>query len=130
MPSDVWGIAEKILDCPQSHGISEEDVIIDPLAVAVATDNMAARVTLEAIKLIRMNLGVSTTLGSSSISFGLPERSLVNRVFLAMAMAAGLSSAIVGPVDIEIRKTIAAGDLLLSRDEFAQRLLQRFQTGW
>ena len=85
---------------------------------------------LEAISLMRMNLRVNITLGGSNISFGLPERSLINRSFLAMAMAAGLTCAIVDPLDVEIRKTIAACDLLMGLDEYAIRVLERSRRDW
>jgi len=123
-------IAKKIVAAAEAYGISPEDVIIDPLAMTVGADHTAGVITLKAISLIRMNLGVNITLGGSNISFGLPERSLINRSFLAMAMAAGLSCAIVDPLDVEIRKTIAACDLLMGRDEYAVRFLGWSRRGW
>jgi len=123
-------IAKKILAAAEGCGIPREDVIIDPLAMTVGADHRAGVVTLEAIRLIRMNLGVNITLGGSNISFGLPERSLINRSFLAMALAGGLTCAIVDPLDVEIRKTIAACDLLMGRDEYAMRFLARSRGGW
>lgn len=123
-------IAEKIVAAAEGYGISPEDVIIDPLAMTVGADHTAAAVTLEAIGLIRMNLGVNITLGASGVSFGLPERSLINRSFLAMAIAQGLTCAILDPLDVEIRKTIAACDLLMGRDEYAMRFLARSRSGW
>ena len=123
-------IGKKIVAAAEAYGIPPEDVIIDPLAMTVGVDQTAGVVTLEAISLIRLNLGVNITLGGSNISFGLPERSLINRSFLAMAMAAGLTCAIVDPLDVEIRKTIAVCDLLMGRDEYAIRFLERSRRGW
>lgn len=123
-------IGKKIVATAERYGIPPEDVIIDPLAMTVGADHTAGVVTLEAITLIRMNLGVNITLGGSNISFGLPERSLISRSFLAMAIAAGLTCAIVDPLDVEIRKTIATCDLLLGRDEYAMRFLARSRGGW
>ena len=80
--------------------------------------------------MIRVNLGVNITLGGSNISFGLPERSLINRSFLAMAIAVGLTCAIVNSLDVEIRKTIATSDLLRGQDEYAMRFLERSPRGW
>jgi 5-methyltetrahydrofolate--homocysteine methyltransferase len=133
VPKEAWRrleVGEKILGAAEAYGIVAQDVIIDPLVMAVGVEQGAGVVTLEAIRLIRMRLGVNTTLGGSNISFGLPERGLINRSFLAMAMAAGLNCAIVNPLDVEIRKTIAAGDLLLGRDEYAMRFLARSRGGW
>lgn len=123
-------IANKIVPAVEAYGIPSEDVIIDPLAMTVGADYTAGMVTLEAMRLIAMSLGVNITLGGSNISFGLPERSLINRSYLAMAIGAGLTSAIVDPLDVEIRKTIAACDLLTGKDEYAMRFLARSRTGW
>jgi len=123
-------IAQKIIERAEKKGIAREDVIIDPLAMTVGADHTAGMVTLEVISLIRMSLGVNITLGGTNISFGLPERSLINRSFLAMAIAEGLTCAIVDPLDIEIHKTIAACDLLTGRDEYAMRFLERSRRGW
>lgn len=123
-------IGKKILAAAEAYGVPPEDVIIDPLAMTLGVDHMAGVVTLEAIRLIATNLGVNITLGGSNISFGLPERSLINRTFLAMAMAAGLTCAIVDPLNVEIRKTIAACDLLMGKDEYAMRFLEHSRRGW
>ncbi|MGB5933498.1 MAG: dihydropteroate synthase [Anaerolineae bacterium] len=123
-------IARKIMVAAEAYAIPSKDLIIDPLAMTVGADHMAGVVTLEAIRLIRMNLGVNIILGGSNISFGLPERSLINRSFLAMAIAAGLTCVIVDPLDVEIRKTIAACDLLMGKDEYAVRFLARSRSGW
>jgi len=123
-------IGKKIIAAAEAYGVPPEDVIIDPLAMTVGADHKAGVVTLEAIRLICMKLGVNITLGGSNVSFGLPERSLINRSFLAMAIAAGLTCAIVDPLDIEICKTISACDLLLGKDEYAMRFLERSRRGW
>ena len=79
-------IARLIVDKAQQAGIPKEDVIIDPLAMAVSADDQAGLETLRALQLIRDELGVNQTLGLSNISFGLPERSSINAIFLAMAV--------------------------------------------
>jgi 5-methyltetrahydrofolate--homocysteine methyltransferase len=123
-------IAEKIIERAESHGIATEDVIIDPLAMAVGADDTAGVTTVQAIRLISTNLRANITFGGSNISFGLPERSLLNRSFLAMAMWAGLTCVILDPLDVEVRKTIAACDLLLGKDEYAARFLADSRAGW
>lgn len=133
IPADVSGrvkIARRIVQAAQECGISKEDVVIDPLATTIGADSEAGVTTLEAIQSITEELEVNTTLGGSNISFGLPERGLINRSFLPMVIAAGLTSAIVDPLDVEIRKTITACDLLKGRDEYAVRFLERFRSGW
>jgi len=123
-------LALKIIQAAADHGIGVEDIVIDPLALTVGADTTAAVATLEAIRTISASQGVNTILGGSNISFGLPDRGLINRSFLAMAMAAGLSSSILDPLDVEIFKTVSACDLLLGRDEYAMRFVQRYQNGW
>jgi len=91
-------IGKQIVAACEAYGIPPEDVMIDPLATTVGADHTAGVITLDAIRLIRMNLGVNITLGGTNISFGLPERSLINRSFLAMAMAGGLTCVIVDPL--------------------------------
>jgi len=125
-----YEIAERILDAAKACGVPAEDVVIDPLAMVVGVDQQAALVTLEAIELIRSRLGVNITVGASNISFGLPERSLINRSFLTMGMAAGLNCAILDPLDVEMRRAIAAADLLLGKDDFAVGFVGRSRHGW
>ena len=96
-PSSGW-IARKIVSAAGDHGIPPEDVVIDPLAMTVGAANDAVLVTLETISLIRDELGVNMSLGASNVSFGLPERPVLNGAFLAMASAAGLTSAIMNPI--------------------------------
>jgi 5-methyltetrahydrofolate--homocysteine methyltransferase len=114
-PQQRLEIATKIVKAAGDHGIPPEDVVIDPLAMTVGADTEAVSVTLEAIRLIRAELGVNMSLGASNVSFGLPQRHVLNGAFLPMAMAAGLTSAImsVAPVCVE---SVRAADLLLGHD--------------
>jgi 5-methyltetrahydrofolate--homocysteine methyltransferase len=107
--------ARKIVAAANDHGIATEDVIIDPLAMTVGADTEAVTITLETIRLIRSELGVNMCLGASNVSFGLPQRHVLNAAFLPMAMAAGLTSAIMStaPVCVE---AVRAADLLLGHD--------------
>jgi 5-methyltetrahydrofolate--homocysteine methyltransferase len=114
-PQQRLEIATKIVSAAGDHGIPPEDVVIDPLAMTVGADTEAVTTTLEAIRLIRDNLGVNMCLGASNVSFGLPRRHSLNASFLPMAMAAGLTSAIMNtaPVCVE---SVRASDLLLGHD--------------
>jgi 5-methyltetrahydrofolate--homocysteine methyltransferase len=114
-PQQRLEIATKIVKAAGDHGIPPEDVVIDPLAMTVGADTEAVSVTLEAIRLIRAELGVNMSLGASNVSFGLPQRHVLNAAFLPMAMAAGLTSAIMStaPVCVE---SVRAADLLLGHD--------------
>src|SRR5829696_7202277 len=113
-------IATKVVEAARDHGIAPADVVIDPLAMTVGADTDAVNTTLEAIRLIRDNLGVYMCLGASNVSFGLPQRHVLNAAFLPMAMAAGLTSAIMNtaPVCVE---SVRASDLLLGHDPWGAR---------
>jgi 5-methyltetrahydrofolate--homocysteine methyltransferase len=114
-------IAEKIIDRAVSAGIKQQDVIIDPLAMAVSADPYACRVTLETIRLVHDRLGHNITLGASNISFGLPAREDINNAFMAMSILYGLTCPIANPE--KITGLVRAADLVLARDDFAIRLL-------
>jgi 5-methyltetrahydrofolate--homocysteine methyltransferase len=119
--------AEKILARAVRQGISPEDVIIDPLALSVGADQQAALTTLETIRLIVKELRVNMTVGGSNVSFGLPGREDVNDVFLALALAAGVTCPIADPRIA--RRAILITDLLLGRDEFALRYIAYCRQG-
>jgi len=108
-------IATKIVKVAGDHGIPPEDVVIDPLAMTVGADTEAVTTTLETIRLIRDNLGVNMCLGASNVSFGLPERHILNAGFLPMAMSAGLTSAIMSTAKVCV-DAVRASDLLLGHD--------------
>jgi 5-methyltetrahydrofolate--homocysteine methyltransferase len=114
-PAKRLACARKIVSAANDHGIATADVIIDPLAMTVGADTEAVTTTLATISLIRDELGVNMSLGASNVSFGLPQRHVLNAAFLPMAMAAGLTSAIMStaPVCIE---AVRAADLLLGHD--------------
>ncbi len=107
--------ARKIVSVAGDYGIAPEDVIIDPLAMTVGADTEAVTTTLETISLIRDELGVNMCLGASNVSFGLPRRHALNGAFLPMAMAAGLTSAIMSTAEICVQ-SVRAADLLLGHD--------------
>ncbi|MDQ1336143.1 MAG: 5-methyltetrahydrofolate--homocysteine methyltransferase [Thermodesulfobacteriota bacterium] len=116
-------IARRIVEIAERTGIPREDVIIDPLAMAISADDQAGLETLKALQLIRDDLGVNQTLGLSNISFGLPERTSINAVFLAMAAQSGLTCPIVDPTVWEMRRALLLTDMLLGRDPFCMRYL-------
>jgi 5-methyltetrahydrofolate--homocysteine methyltransferase len=114
-PQQRLEIATKIVSVAGDHGIPPEDVVIDPLAMTVGADTEAVTTTLETIRLIRDTLGVNMCLGASNVSFGLPERFVLNAAFLPMAMAAGLTSAIMSTAEVCVQ-SVRAADLLLGHD--------------
>lgn len=129
IPSTIDGrvkVAGTILEQAAKLGISEEDVVIDPLVLTVGADHNAAATTLEAIKSIHGEFGVNINLGASNVSFGLPEREIVNQAFIALAMGAGATCAITNAA--KMTRTIRATDLLLAKDEFGARYIQYFRS--
>jgi 5-methyltetrahydrofolate--homocysteine methyltransferase len=114
-PQQRLEIATKVVSAAGDHGIPPEDVVIDPLAMTVGADTEAVTTTLETIRLIRDELGVNMCLGASNVSFGLPERFVLNAAFLPMAMAAGLTSAIMSTAEVCVN-SVRAADLLLGHD--------------
>jgi 5-methyltetrahydrofolate--homocysteine methyltransferase len=107
--------ARTIVRVAGEHGIGPEDVVIDPLAMTVGADTEAVTTTLEAIRLIRDELGVNMCLGASNVSFGLPRRHELNAAFLPMAIAAGLTSAIMSTAEVCVQ-AVRASDLLVGHD--------------
>lgn len=96
-------IAEKIIARAAEYGISQKDIIVDPLAMAVSSDSDSANVTLKAVEILNKK-GIKTSLGVSNISFGLPNRADINAVFYTMAMQCGLNCAIINPFSEEMMK--------------------------
>jgi 5-methyltetrahydrofolate--homocysteine methyltransferase len=119
-PQQRLDIARKIVSAAGDHGIPPEDIVIDPLAMTVGADTDAVNTTLETISLIRDELGVNMCLGASNVSFGLPQRHALGSAFLPMAMAAGLTSAIMSCAR-QVVDSVRAADLLLGHDEWGAR---------
>jgi 5-methyltetrahydrofolate--homocysteine methyltransferase len=118
-------IAIKIVERAESLGISRDNIIIDCLALALGADDRSGLVTLEAIRKVRTELGVNQTLGASNISFGLPDRLLINKAFLSLAIEAGVTCP---TVDVaKVRPAILATDLILGRDRFSQRYMKAYR---
>jgi 5-methyltetrahydrofolate--homocysteine methyltransferase len=120
-------IAEKILERAVKLGINENDVIIDPLAMAVSADPRACIVTLETIRLVHQKLGLNITQGASNISFGLPNREVLNSAFMVLSILNGLTCPIANPE--KIVPIVRGTDLILGRDDYAVRFLDNFQSG-
>jgi 5-methyltetrahydrofolate--homocysteine methyltransferase len=118
-------IAEKIVNRAVQMGIPQEDIIIDCLALAVGADPRSAMTALESISAIKARLRVNMTLGASNISFGMPDRYLINCSYLAMTIAAGVTCPVVDAA--KVRSSILATDLLLAKDKRARRYIQAFR---
>ena len=118
-PEYRLGVARKILQRAQDHGIPPEDLLIDPLALTIAADPEAVQVTLRTMRLVRDELGLNMICGASNTSFGLPERPPLNAAYLSMGMICGLTAAITDPTNPVIRQAVLASDVLLGHDAYA-----------
>ena len=116
-PDVRFSIAKKIVERAMDHGIPKEDVIIDPLVMPVGAIRYAGRQAFQIIHRVQTELGVNTSCGASNVSFGLPSRKPLNAAFLAMAISAGLTSAITNPIEAEIMQMIKAADVMMGHDE-------------
>jgi len=127
MPSnarDRVRIASAVVGLLTAEDIPPDRIFVDPLVRAVSTEPAQGRELLDAIRRLRAELpGVHVIAGLSNISFGLPGRSLLNRTFLAMAMAAGLDAAILDPLDRKLMSAVCAAQALLAEDEFCVNYL-------
>ena len=120
IPETVEGrfeIAKRILSVAERYGIDKKDIIFDTLTMTVSADPRAARTTLDALRRIRDELGCNTVLGVSNVSFGLPNRDILNSIFFANALECGLSAAIMNPHSAEMMKAYHAFKALNALDE-------------
>lgn len=113
---DRFSIAQKILDAALSYGIPKEDVYIDCLTLTASAQQEGVTETLEAVKRVKEELGLKTVLGVSNISFGLPNRVLVNHIFLTMALQNGLDLPIINPNIDEMTGAVRAYKILAGID--------------
>ncbi len=109
-------VGEKIIREAAKYGIGPEDIILDGLCMTVSSDSKGALTTLETLGRIRDELGVKSILGVSNISFGLPQREIINSAFFTMAMERGLGAAIVNPNSEAMMRAYYAFNALMNRD--------------
>lgn len=119
-------VAAHILDACAQYGIPKRDVFIDCLTMTVSAAQDAAKETLTAVRTVKELLGAKTVLGVSNISFGLPNRELVNRTFLSLVLEEGLDLAIINPNIPAMIETVAAYKLLKGFDKDCQGFVDRF----
>jgi 5-methyltetrahydrofolate--homocysteine methyltransferase len=115
-PDVRFEVARKIVNRASDYGISPADIVVDPLVMPIGAMATAGRQVFHLVGRLRNELGVNTTCGASNVSFGLPNRAGINAAFLAMAIGAGMTSAITNPLEGEIRQAILAADVLTGHD--------------
>lgn len=122
--------AERLIRDLEALGVKRGRIYLDPLIQPMSTDTGAGVMALEAIdQILREFDGVNTICGLSNISFGLPKRPLINRTFLTLAMRAGLSAALVDPLDKRLMSTLKATALLLGKDDYCMDYISAFREG-
>lgn len=123
-------IAERLAEAAAAAGVAREDLFIDPLARAVGVENEQGAAFLEAVAGIKAAVpGVHVICGLSNVSFQMPARRLLNRTFLAMAMARGMDAAILDPLDGGLMAVACAGEALLGHDEMCLDFIQAYRRG-
>ena len=113
--AERFAIAEKIIARAAEYGIAKKDIVADPLALTVSSNQESANITLDTVKMLK-NAGIRTSLGVSNISFGLPHRETVNSVFFTAALCAGLDCAIMNPFAEGMLNAYYAFNALTGRD--------------
>lgn len=120
-------VAEKIIKTAASYGIPKEDVMIDPLVLTASAQQDQVQVTLDTIKLLREKLGVLTVAGLSNVSFGLPNREVLNGAFLAAAVGAGLNAPIVNPLSDFLMQMVQSLRVINNQDRDAADYIAKSQ---
>ncbi len=119
-------VARKIRDAVMAEGLPQEDLVIDCLTLTVSAEQKRAMETLAALRLVKQELGLSTVLGVSNISFGLPCRPVLSSTFFAMALAAGLDAAIINPKEERMMDAFRAAMVLLCHDLRAEEFIASY----
>jgi 5-methyltetrahydrofolate corrinoid/iron sulfur protein methyltransferase len=123
-------VVRKLMETARTQDVPDDHMFIDPLAMTLATNTNSAKITLETMHAIREEFpDVHLTIGLSNISFGLPARSYINRVFLILALAAGLDSAILDPLDRELKAALVAARLVLGKDRHCLDYTRAYRAG-
>jgi len=123
-------VVRRLFEATRGAGVPDDKVYVDPLVMTIATNTDCGWIALDTIRAVRAEYPqahIST--GLSNVSFGLPMRSLINRTFLALALAAGMDTAIVDPLDRELKAALLATDLLLGRDKHCLAYTRAYRAG-
>ncbi len=127
-PDIRFAVAKKIVERASDFGISANDIVVDPLVMPIGAMATAGQQVFKLVKRLREELKVNTTCGASNISFGLPNRHSINATFLPMAIAAGMSSAIMNPTNPYEMTSILAANLLMNKDTNGSTWIKKNRT--
>lgn len=127
---DRLSAIRRLLDELRRAGVPDERVYVDPLVMAIAANTESGRIAFDAIRAVRAEFpDVHIATGLSNISFGLPVRTLINQAFLTLALEAGLDTAILDPLDRELRKALLAAEVVLGRDRYCLNYTRAYRAG-
>ena len=126
-PDVRFEVAKRIVNRASDYGIKPEDVVVDPLVMPVGAVNSAGKDVFRLLHRLRNELGVNTTCGASNVAFGLPARHKINNAFLPMLACAGMTSAIVNPLDDGLVQSVRAADVLNGNDEGCGRWISHYR---
>lgn len=130
LPGQREDNARQLIDMLLGAGVTQERIFLDPVIAPLGTDNTAGLQVIQAIQAIKAEYPqVHITAGMSNISYGLPVRKLLNRVFMAICMTAGLDSAICDPLNLDLMAEITAAEAILGRDEWCMDYIKAFRAG-
>ena len=123
-------VIDTVIQRTRGAGVPDEHIYVDSLAMTIGTNIQSGMIACDTIRAIHQSYPeVHFTIGLSNISFGLPARSYVNRAFLTLAMAAGLDSAILDPLDRELQAAIFATELVLGQDRHCLNYTRAYRAG-
>jgi 5-methyltetrahydrofolate--homocysteine methyltransferase len=126
-PDVRFEVAKKIVHRAADYGIPASDIVVDPLVMPIGAINQAGVQVMHLLRRLKKELKVNTTCGASNVSFGLPAREGISATFLTMAIGAGLTSAIMNPMHLEIVKACMAADVMMGHDPDCARWIKRFR---
>jgi 5-methyltetrahydrofolate--homocysteine methyltransferase len=126
-PDVRFEVAKKIVRRAADYGIPVSDIVVDPLVMPIGAINQAGVQVMRLLGRLKNELKVNTTCGASNVSFGLPAREGNSAVFLSMAIGAGLTSAIMNPMHVEIVKACMGADVMMGHDPDCARWIKRFR---
>jgi cobalamin-dependent methionine synthase I len=123
-------VVHRVMEATRAAGVPDERVYVDPLAMTIGTCIQSGPVFFDTLRAVHAAYPeVHFTAGLSNISFGLPARSFINRAFLTLALGAGLDSAILDPLDRDLRATLLAAELVLGRDNHCLNYTRAYRAG-
>lgn len=123
---DRLAVAKRIVDEAEKYSIPKEDILVDCLVLTVSTNQSVVKETLRAVSLVKKELGVKTVLGVSNVSFGMPNREIINAAFLSEAYGAGLDMPILNPLSAKYREIISAHKVINNEDISGEDYIKKY----